>query len=248
MGGLINSVNSAVHGLTGIDLTGGYAAQQGLQAQQNAASQANALQSQIYNDTKNNIQPYQKAGTQALSQLTGNLGYYEQPFTMAQFHQDPGYQFDLQQGQQAIQRSAAVQGGLVSGGQLAALNNYSQNMANNEYQQALTNYQNQQQNSFNRLMSLTSIGQNANSTLAGAGQSYAGNVGNNLMGAANAQAAYGQQQQAQTMSMLGTAAGLYAGSQGWNSNGGSTNAATSSAPRMSTLYAGPDILGGSAYA
>ena len=37
---------------------------------------------------------------------------------------DPAYQFDLSQRQQAIQRSAAASGGLVSGGALKDLDTY----------------------------------------------------------------------------------------------------------------------------
>ena len=212
MGGVLNSVNSVVHGLTGIDLTGGYAAQQGMQAQQKAASDANQVQWNMFQQQQANQKPYLQAGTNALTQLQNNMGSYNQPFTMAQFQQDPGYQFALQQGQQAIQRSSAVNGGLVSGGQLAALNNYSQGMANQEFNDAFNRYQQQNQNSFNRLYSMAGLGQGAVQNVGQMGANTANAVGENMMGAANAQAAYGQQQQGMTMSMLGMGAGLYGAS------------------------------------
>jgi hypothetical protein len=85
---------------------------------------------------------------------------------------DPAYQFDLQQGENAIQGSAAASGGLVRGASMAALNNYAQGNALNSYQtaynNALTNYNtaynvwaNNQQNTFNRQLSMASLGENA---------------------------------------------------------------------------------------
>lgn len=49
---------------------------------------------------------------------------------------DPGYQFRLQQGQQAIERSAASGGFLQSGKLGAALTEYGQQMGSQEYQSA----------------------------------------------------------------------------------------------------------------
>jgi hypothetical protein len=58
---------------------------------------------------------------------------------------DPGYQARLALGQQALQRSAAAQGTLNTGGTEAALTQYAQNYASNEYQnvynRALGQYQ-----------------------------------------------------------------------------------------------------------
>jgi len=46
---------------------------------------------------------------------------------------DPGYAFRVQQGQKALERSAAAQGTLVSGGQLKAAQDFGQQMASQEY-------------------------------------------------------------------------------------------------------------------
>lgn len=64
---------------------------------------------------------------------------------------DPGYQFRLQQGQQALERSAAAKGTLLTGGTLRDVQDYAQGLASNEYQnvynRALTGWQtNYQQN------------------------------------------------------------------------------------------------------
>lgn len=51
----------------------------------------------------------------------------------AAIQQTPGYQFALEQGNQAINRSAAAKGALNSGGVLAELSRYGQGMASQEY-------------------------------------------------------------------------------------------------------------------
>ena len=55
--------------------------------------------------------------------------------------QTPGYQFALDQGNQAINRSAAAKGMLNSGNVLAELSKYGQGMASQGYQQQLNNLQ-----------------------------------------------------------------------------------------------------------
>jgi hypothetical protein len=113
--------------------------------------------------------------------------------TAEQAEQMPGYKFQLQQGEQAIQNSAAATGGLLNGGTAKALDQYAQGLAstdyNNLFNQALTQYQqsynifNQNQaNVFNRYADLAGLGQTSAQQLAGAGASAGSNVGNILMG------------------------------------------------------------------
>lgn len=117
---------------------------------------------------------------------------FTQPFvapTAAQAAQTPGYQFQLQQGQQAIQNSAAAQGGLLSGNTLQALDQYSQGLASSNYQQVYNNaiqqyqqayniFQGNQTNEFNRLAALSGVGQTAANTLGQLGQASAQNIAN----------------------------------------------------------------------
>lgn len=176
----------------------------GASKQADAANGANAGLQSMFNTVNSQAQPYMQAGSNAIGQLDSNMGHFNQPFTMSQFQQSPGYQFSLQQGQQGIQNAGAAQGGLVSGAQMAALNNYSQNMANNEYQNAFNNYTTQTQNSYNNLMGVSQLGAGMNSSMASAGMGMANQMGQNSMGAANA---YAAQQQSQT-NMFGSLAGL----------------------------------------
>src|SRR6202008_2057655 len=100
---------------------------------------------------------------------------------------DPGFQFRLKTGLDALQNSAAARGGLLSGNTAKALEDYSQNYASNEYsnvygrslgeyQQAYNIFQNNQANKFNRLASLSGLGQTSAGQLNSAGQSAASNV------------------------------------------------------------------------
>lgn len=94
---------------------------------------------------------------------------------------DPGYQFQVGQAMNAIQRSAASKGTLLTGGTLKGLADFIGNdMASSAYQGA-----------FGRSLSLAQLGENA---AAGQGQNnsgYATNATNAITGNANAQGAAG---------------------------------------------------------
>lgn len=166
------------------------AAQNAANTQANAAEYAANLQNQQFNTIQANDKPWLQAGQAALPQLSQMASQTPQ-FTQQDFlnNMDPGYAFDLQQGQQAIERSAAARGGLQSGGTLKSLDQYTQGLASNEYQNAYNRFMNNQNTQYNRLSSLAGLGQTANSELNQAGMTTAGNIGNTMMGAANAQGA-----------------------------------------------------------
>jgi hypothetical protein len=100
---------------------------------------------------------------------------------MNQFQQDPGYAFRLKEGQQALDRSAAARGGLISGGALKAAQRYGQEMGSQEYMNAFNRYQTERAARLQPLQSLTGFGQTTANTLGAAGQTMAGNVGNAYM-------------------------------------------------------------------
>jgi hypothetical protein len=102
--------------------------------------------------------------------------------TAAQAAATPGYQFAQQQGQLALQNSAAARGGLLSGNTAEALDQYSQGLADNTYQQTYQNafntFNSNQANQYNRLASLAGVGQTSAAQLNSAGQAAANNIGN----------------------------------------------------------------------
>src|SRR6185369_8779689 len=85
-------------------------------AQKDAAANATGAQMAMFNKTQNNLSPYMKAGTDVLPQLSNmaTTGFKFDP-TMAQLEQTPGYKFNLMQGENAVQNSAAARGLARSG-------------------------------------------------------------------------------------------------------------------------------------
>lgn len=141
-----------------------------------------------------NLNPYASAGSGAAAQLAAGLapgGNLAQQFNGVTFENSPQYQFQLQQGQQALQRQLAATGGIEGGGALKQLNAYSQGVASQAYQQAFNNFQTQQQNAIGNLQNLANAGQAAATSqgqfglqgattaanLGLAGSEYSGNVG-----------------------------------------------------------------------
>ena len=157
-----------------------------------SADRASQIQQENFEQTRKDLMPYKQAGDTSLSQLMGQMtpdGYFNQTYTGQDIYSDPSYQFRLQQGQDAIQSSAAAQGGLLSGATLKALQNYGQESASQEYSNAYNRFNADQTNRYNRLSNLVGIGQNAAVQVGNAGAQTAQAVANNTMAGANALAA-----------------------------------------------------------
>ena len=146
----------------------------------------------MYDQTRKDLDPYNQAGNKALSQIMGDIGsngYFNQTYTGQDIYDDPSYKFRLQQGTDAIQSSAAAQGGLLSGATLKALQNYGQDYASQEYSNAYNRFNADQTNRFNRLSTLAGMGQNAAAQVGNNGMQTSQAVANNTMAGANALAA-----------------------------------------------------------
>lgn len=184
-------VGNAIGSITGANKQA-KAAQQAANTQAAAADRASQVQWDMYDQTRADLMPYADAGRTALSQLMGEMGpdgYFNQTYTGQDIYSDPSYQFRLQQGQDAIQSSAAAKGGLLSGATLKALQGYGQDMASQEYQNAYNRFNADQTNQYNRLSNLVGVGQNAAAQQGNYGAQTAQAVANNTMAGANAQAA-----------------------------------------------------------
>jgi hypothetical protein len=114
----------------------------------------------------------------------GDFGSLSRDFSMADFQADPGLQFRMDRGQQALERSAAAGGRFLGGGTLKALTRYGQDFGSQEYGNAFNRFQTNRNTRFNQLAAVAGIGQTANGQLAQLGQTNALTQGNNLMGAA----------------------------------------------------------------
>lgn len=117
------------------------------------------------------LAPYQQAGTQALEQFQGNLtGQPSYADVLARLQSDPGYQFEMQQGQDAIQGAAAARGLLRSGRTLKDLVGYAQGLASQRAGDAYTRELNAFTTQQNQLLQLMQAGQSAAGANSNLGQ------------------------------------------------------------------------------
>lgn len=173
--------------VAGSALVGAYSANRAAKTQAQAAQQAGDLQYQQFREGVELQEPWRQAGITALNKLTPLATEYT-PFGMAQFQQDPGYQFRLTEGLKALDRQAAARSGLISGGALKAAQRYGQEMASGEYPNAFNRYQVERQARLGPLQSLAGVGQTTAQQLATQGQQMASNVGQAQAAAAQARA------------------------------------------------------------
>ena len=180
--------------VAGAAISGGMAASASKKAaaiQARSADRAADLQYEQYMQTREDQAPWREAGGAALSQLSGGLvpgGEYSRKFTMADYEQDPGYQFRLSEGQKGIQAAAGARGGRYSGATLKALSRFNSDQASQEFNNAYNRYQNDVSSRFNRLASVAGLGQTATNQVAAAGQNYANQAGQAIQNAGAARA------------------------------------------------------------
>lgn len=200
MGDVISGVTDAL----GLTNNSGDAA---LAAQTNAANQANATQMKMFEQNRQDMQPWRQAGASALNQLQSKLPELSRSFTMQDFMSgDPGYQFRMDQGQQALEKSAAARGGLMNGGTMKALARYGQDYASNEYQNAYNRFNNDRNTTYNMLSGLAGTGQAAASQIGQAGMQTGANIAQNQIGLGNAAAANATAQTNRLGNLFGQAA------------------------------------------
>lgn len=147
-----------------------------LARQQNAYSIAAARQRQ---------QQTQQQQATAKNPLFGSL---LKEFTGKDLASDPGYQFRLGEGMQALDRSASARGGMYSGAQLKGLQKYGQDFASNEFTNAFNRNLANRQNTYNMLSGVTGTGQIATNQVAQQGLATGQMIGSNMIGAGNARA------------------------------------------------------------
>jgi len=158
-----------------------------------------------YNTSQATLQPYAGIGLNPLNSLIGS-GYLTNQFSNADLNANlaPNYSFILGQGQNANRQQSNLTGGVNSGNADVALQNYTQGYAQNAYQDAFNNYQNQRNSIFKNLTPIAAMGQSGTNALA-TGQTAYGNslsslytgqgtaLAGNAIGAGNAQARNTQQ-------------------------------------------------------
>lgn len=173
-----------------LDLTGyrsGQAADKALDAQTNAANNANATQKYIYDQNREDTKQWRESGAKALTGMEDPS--FSKSFSAEDFRADPGYQFRLDEGLKAVNASASARGNATGGATMKALMKYGQGVADQTYNDAYNRYNNDRNIKFNQLSTLAGFGNSANSTQVQSASNYGNNVSANQIGMGNAQAA-----------------------------------------------------------
>jgi hypothetical protein len=145
-----------------------FGANKAADSQDKAAKKAAKLQKQALAQQLALTKPYVEAGTNAMAEYQ-KMAPYEN-FGMKQFEADPGYNFRLSEGMKGLERSAAARGLLQSGSTLKGIQQYGQNLASSEYENAFSRYLTEREARMDPYRYLTGVGQ-----AAAAGQ--AANIG-----------------------------------------------------------------------
>jgi hypothetical protein len=172
-----------------------------------------------YDLTRGDFAPWRESGQRALKSLETDINRMP---TSKEVMSDPGYQFGLDQGQQALDRKISSMGGRVSGAALKATSRYTQGYAGAAYGAA---YQ-RRQDRLNRLAALAGVGQTATGSSAVAGQNSTNAITGLLSSQGDANAAatmYGGNVWQNTANQVGSilSRGMNTGQQQypWNVNG-----------------------------
>lgn len=158
----------------------------GASKESGAANSAAQLQLEMFNKEQQNLSPYMNAGASAIPGELGALNSLQAGFNPANLAQTPGYQFQLQQGEQAVIDQATATGGVGGGNTLKALTQFGQGLASTTYQQQFQDWLAQQNATLGGYQNLVGTGENAAAMVGNAGQTAANNAGNYLTQGASA--------------------------------------------------------------
>lgn len=170
-------------------IMGSSSAKKAARAQAAAIREATALQREMYNTTRKDLSQYRDVGGKYLGELDRNMPEMTKTFTMSDFAKDPGYDFRMQEGAKALERSAAARGGLMGGAAGKAMARYGQDYASNEYSNAYNRFNNDRDQRYNKLSQMANMGQSAAAMTGQAGQKFAEQAGANIVGGGDSQAA-----------------------------------------------------------
>lgn len=147
--------------VVGSAVVGGVSAYQSGKSQEKAAKSAASaeerialenmdLQRELAEQQREDFAPWRDVGEQALNKMwegvqsgdfdPGSLELDKFDPSKVDLYSDPGYKFRMEQGTEALDKSAASRGRLLSGAQQKALTEYGQGMGSQEYANAYARY------------------------------------------------------------------------------------------------------------
>ncbi len=180
------------------------AAKSAARTQAKAADRATFEQARQFDLAREDLAPFREAGSDAVSRIRALLGLGKNTgspdfgslnsrFTMADFEADPvnqlGLRFGLDEGSKAIRRMFGASGMGRSGAAAKALTRFGEDYAGSKAAESRGRFLQDQDILFNRLSGVAGTGQTATSNTAALGAQTAQNIGQNIMGAANARGA-----------------------------------------------------------
>jgi hypothetical protein len=176
---------SALLGYMGSQRQAG-AAESAAAGQVQAANEATRLQREMFDIQNAQQAPYRQAGYGALTNIQQMLPQFTRTFTPADLQSNlaPNYEFIRQQGLGAVSQNMNV--GSPGSNVDLARQKFATGLAQGAYQDALSNFRNQQTDIYNRLSNLAGIGQTAQGQAQALGQSTAANIGQLGIGGATA--------------------------------------------------------------
>ena len=148
-------------------------------------------------------EPFRQAGLTAQDQIMQYLGIggdknapgygslaksFDELYGGDKFQQDPSYQFRVDEGIKAVNRSAAARGMLESGATLKGLTRFGQREGSQEYQNAFNRFQVERAARLNPLQSLMGSGQSATNVMTGSTGQFGQNEQANIYNAGQARA------------------------------------------------------------
>lgn len=160
-----------------------------LASQEKSTASQLALQKEIFETNKAGAEPWITAGKEALGTLSTKIkdGSFDlSKYGMGDLIQDPGYQFRVEQGQKALERSAGARGKLFSGNQIAAGVQLGQEMGSQEFGNAFARTVGERNAEYGRLWDQSAQGLSAQNAMSGVATNYAGAAGNIMQTGANA--------------------------------------------------------------
>ena len=135
------------------------------------------------------LAPWLEVGGGALSELQAGMKSGRFDPSGYQFQEDPGYQFRLQQGEQAINRASAAGGRYGTPRSMQELMGFNQGLASQEYDTGYRRHAGQLSDMYNRLAGLAGTGQTAATQSAQMGNQFGNQYAQGLQGIGNTQAA-----------------------------------------------------------
>lgn len=185
-----------------------YSSNQASNAQRDAANQSNGTQLSMYDQTRADNMPALNARNAALARLqdllglSGNItasgyGSLAGPITVGDVTKDPGYQFGMTQGMQALNNQNAARGMRNSGAALLAADRYATDYASTKYNDAFNREVANRNAILNPLQVSAQLAQSGANSIAASGSNAANNISQTQASLGNALAAnqllYGQQ-------------------------------------------------------